>query len=122
MNTADRSLAMVDYALRRRFAFKTLNPAFVFPGFADWLRKHKATDDIIARIRINVGKLNEVIEKERDLGPGFRIGHSFFCPSDGQLPDEAWYREIIEGDIQPLLEEYFDSRERVKELVAGLLA
>ncbi len=63
-----------------------------------------------------------MIEKERDLGPGFRIGHSFFCPLEGHTPDEAWYREIIAGEIQPLLEEYFDSRERVEKLVAELLA
>ena len=77
---------------------------------------------MIARIREKVGTLNAVIEKERDLGPGFRIGHSFFCPLDGHTPDEAWYREIIAGEIQPLLEEYFDSRERVEKLVAELLA
>lgn len=63
-----------------------------------------------------------MIEKERDLGPGFRIGHSFFCPPDGCAPNDAWYREIIDGEIQPLLEEYFDSRERVEKLVAELLA
>ena len=50
------------------------------------------------------------------------IGHSFFCPQEGHPPDEAWYREIIAGEIQPLLEEYFDSRERVEKLVAELLA
>jgi len=122
MNTADRSLAMVDYALRRRFAFVTLDPALDSPGFADWLKERNASDALIARIRAKIGNLNEVIEKERDLGPGFRIGHSFFCPPDGHSPDEAWYREVIAGEIQPLLEEYFDSRERVEKLVAELLA
>jgi 5-methylcytosine-specific restriction protein B len=122
MNTADRSLAMVDYALRRRFSFVTLNPARDSPGFAAWLKERNASDALIARIRAKIGTLNEVIEKERDLGPGFRIGHSFFCPPDGHTPDEAWYREVIAGEIQPLLEEYFDSRERVEKLVADLLA
>jgi hypothetical protein len=122
MNTADRSLAMVDYALRRRFAFVTLNPAFDSPAFAAWLKERDASDALTARIRAKVGALNAVIEKERDLGPGFRIGHSFFCPSDGRSPDDAWYREVIAGEIQPLLEEYFDSRERVEKLVAELLA
>jgi 5-methylcytosine-specific restriction protein B len=122
MNTADRSLAMVDYALRRRFAFVILSPAMDSPGFAAWLKERKASDALIARIRAKIGNLNEIIEKERDLGPGFRIGHSFFCPPDGQTPDEAWYREVIAGEIQPLLEEYFDSRERVEKLVAELLA
>jgi len=122
MNTADRSLAMVDYALRRRFAFETLDPAMDSPAFATWLKERKATDTLIARIRTKIGSLNEVITNERDLGSRFRIGHSFFCPPDGHAPDEAWYREVIAGEIQPLLEEYFDSPDRVEKLVAELLA
>jgi hypothetical protein len=122
MNTADRSLAMVDYALRRRFTFVTLDPALASPAFATWLKQRNASDAMIARIRTKVETLNGVIETERDLGPGFRIGHSFFCPPPDQVPDEAWYREVIAGEIQPLLEEYFDSRERVDKLVAELLA
>ncbi len=122
MNTADRSLAMVDYALRRRFAFVTLEPALDSPAFADWLKERNASDDMIALIRSRIGNLNAVIEKERDLGPGFRIGHSFFCPGPDDIPDEAWYREVIAGEIQPLLEEYFDARDRVEKLVTELLA
>ncbi len=122
MNTADRSLAMVDYALRRRFAFLTVEPAMDSPEFAGWMKKRGASEALIARIRRNVGELNAVIEKERDLGPGFRVGHSFFCPQEGDRPDELWYREVIAGEIRPLLEEYFDSGERVRKLVAELLA
>ena len=122
MNTADRSLAMVDYALRRRFAFKTLDPAFKAPAFGAWLTGRGASDELIRRICTKVGILNAAIEKERDLVPGFRIGHSFFCPPEGQVPNLAWYREVIESEIEPLLEEYFDSRDRVKDLVAELLA
>lgn len=122
MNTADRSLAMVDYALRRRFAFANLDPALDSQEFGIWLKERKASDALIIRIRTKIGTLNEIIDKERDLGPGFRIGHSFFCPQGDHLPDEAWYREVIAGEIQPLLEEYFDSRERVEKLVADLLA
>ncbi len=121
MNTADRSLAMVDYALRRRFAFVTLDPAFNSSEFKEWLTAHGATEALVTRIRDRVGSLNAVIEKERDLGPGFCVGHSFFCPPAGYTPDDGWYREVIDGEIQPLLEEYFDSRERVGELVAALL-
>lgn len=122
MNTADRSLAMVDYALRRRFAFVTLNPALESAAFGAWLKQRLASDELIARIRTEVGAVNAAIEKERDLGPGFRIGHSFFCPADGDSANEAWYREVISGEIQPLLEEYFDSREQVERLVTDLLA
>ena len=98
------------------------SPWFSSIRVAAWLKERSASDELIARIREKVGTLNAVIEKERDLGPGFRIGHSFFCPLEGHTPDEAWYREIIAGEIQPLLEEYFDSRERVEKLVAELLA
>lgn len=122
MNTADRSLAMVDYALRRRFAFVTLDPAFDSPAFAAWLTERGAPAAMLVRIRERLSALNTEIEKERDLGPGFRIGHSFFCPPEGHSPNEAWYREVIDGEIQPLLEEYFDSRERVGTLVSDLLA
>ena len=120
MNTADRSLAMVDYALRRRFAFVTLEPALDSAAFAAWLGERSATAAFIARLQARIGELNAVIKGERDLGAGFRIGHSFFCPANGCMPDEAWYREIIEGEIQPLLEEYFESRERVEKLVEEL--
>jgi hypothetical protein len=122
MNTADRSLAMVDYALRRRFAFVTLEPAFDSPAFGNWLKERHASDELIERIRAKIGSVNAVIEKERDLGPGFRIGHSFFCPTDGQQPDDDWYREVIGGEIQPLLEEYFESRDQVDKLVLELLS
>lgn len=122
MNTADRSLAMVDYALRRRFAFMTLNPEFDSPTFTKWLRGKKVPDKLIERIRNKIGVLNGQIDKERDLGPGFRIGHSFFCPSDSDIPNETWYGEIIDSEIKPLLEEYFDSHNgRVKELVDALM-
>jgi len=122
MNTADRSLAMVDYALRRRFAFAPIEPAMDSQGFAKWLRECAAAEPLIERIRSKIGRLNEIIKEERDLGPGFRIGHSYFCPTDGNTPDDGWYREVINGEIRPLLEEYFDSREKVNELVADLLA
>jgi 5-methylcytosine-specific restriction protein B len=120
MNTADRSLAMVDYALRRRFAFVSLNPALDSPVFSDWLTEHGAPSSVISQIRSKIGKLNTEIENERDLGPGFRIGHSFFCPNENTTPDMAWYLDVIDGEIKPLLEEYFDSRERVERLVAEL--
>ena len=122
MNTADRSLAMVDYALRRRFAFVTLDPAFESPTFATWMTERGTPAAMLSRIRERLCALNTEIEKERDLGPGFRVGHSFFCPSNGEPPDDAWYREVIASEIQPLLEEYFDSREHVDKLVSELLA
>ena len=70
MNTADRSLAMVDYALRRRFAFVAVAPSLDSPMFATWLTERGATVELCARIRDRVGALNAEIEKERDLGSG----------------------------------------------------
>lgn len=122
MNTADRSLAMVDYALRRRFAFQTLDPAFDSPAFVTWLERHGASPVLISRIQKRIRELNDEISKDRDLGAGFRVGHSFFCSTNGGAPDAAWYQEIIDGEIKPLMEEYFDSPERVKELLVGLSA
>ena len=121
MNTADRSLAMVDYALRRRFAFVTLDPEFASPAFGAWLTNCGASNELLNRIRQRIDVLNAAIDKDRDLGAGFRIGHSFFAPATGPL-DEAWYREVIDSEIQPLLEEYFDSHETVDQLVKDLLA
>jgi 5-methylcytosine-specific restriction protein B len=66
--------------------------------------------------------LNAAIDKERDLGERFRIGHSFFCPAHRhQKPDAQWYRDIIQTEIKPLLEEYFDSKDRVENLIAEVL-
>jgi hypothetical protein len=122
MNTADRSLAMVDYALRRRFSFVTLGPELDSHAFRNWLAARGAPSALVEKIKNRVGELNKVIAQERDLGSGFRIGHSFFCPPDGARPDEAWYQEVVHGEITPLLEEYFESRDRVSELIKELLA
>lgn len=121
MNTADRSLAMVDYALRRRFAFATLGPALETEAFAKWFLQKGASDALLRKIRDGIRNLNAKITDERDLGEGFCIGHSFFCPADNEKPDDKWYAEIIDSEIQPLLKEYFESRDRVETLVKELL-
>jgi 5-methylcytosine-specific restriction protein B len=124
MNTADRSLSLVDYALRRRFAFVTLHPKFASEKFAETLAGAGASDALIHKIRERVGVLNkEIADDERNLGPGYQIGHSYFCPGpDSRSPDEAWYREVVESEIRPLLEEYWvDESARVGDLVGRLL-
>jgi hypothetical protein len=123
MNTADRSLALVDYALRRRFAFISLAPGFATPGFAALLRAHGIGEDMVSRIVMGIPAINEGIEADtKNLGPGFMIGHSFFCPR-GRVDDaELWYQSIIRDEIQPLLEEYwFDDAARVSTCVEKLL-
>ena len=125
MNTADRSLAMVDYALRRRFAFVALEPALGRPEFRKWLADKGASSAFITRLVAGVERLNVEIDTERDLGSGFRIGHSFFCPPptlDGAATPawERWLSEIIDAEIAPLLDEYFEDRKRSGQLVAAL--
>ena len=114
MNTADRSLAMVDYALRRRFRFINMEPRFHSAAFARFLGRMGASSDLIKQIRRRLTDLNETIAKdETNLGPGFCIGHSYFCPRDGEVPDQDWYEETIEQEIAPLLREYwFDDTEK----------
>src|SRR5262249_25683484 len=79
MNTADRSIAMVDYALRRRFAFVALKPAFDHPEFETYLRNSGAENSLIQTIKARMAELNKKIREDKDLGAGFCIGHSFFC-------------------------------------------
>ena len=122
MNTADRSLAMVDYALRRRFAFETLQPAYRTEEFRKYLIEAGVDESLVDRIDDSISAINERIREDEDLGPGFRIGHSYFVPSgDEDSPDERWFRTIVETQIEPLLREYwFDRPETVAELLETL--
>lgn len=116
MNTADRSLAIVDYALRRRFAFETLKPAYGTGKFRGYLLEADVEPDLVDRIDRNMRTLNERIRQDKDLGAGFEIGHSYFVPEE--TADEQWYRATVETQIAPLLREYwFDLPDQVNELV-----
>ncbi|PUB10803.1 AAA family ATPase [Paenisporosarcina sp. OV554] len=111
MNTADRSLAMIDYALRRRFAFYEFEPAFGSEGF----KKYQAS---IGNVKFNhlidtVVAMNTVIEEDDSLGSGFRIGHSYF--SSRIDVDNEWLSEIVEYELVPLIKEYwFDEPSKVE--------
>jgi len=124
MNTADRSLAMIDYALRRRFSFYDMQPAFASESFQKIINncRNKKFADLINCIE----ELNAAISADDSLGEGFRIGHSYFCPKASQLsvdPKEAkwsakdeWLASIIEYEILPLLDEYwFDAKDKTKK-------
>jgi len=124
MNTADRSLAMVDYALRRRFAFMTLEPQFESESFRTHLEGVGVNSKLISRIVSRLSNLNEEIASDtKNLGPGYVIGHSFFCPtSKGQVLDDGWYKEIVLNEVKPLLEEYwFDDSKKADNAVDALL-
>ena len=119
MNTADRSLAIVDYALRRRFAFETLEPAYGNRKFREFLLEAEVDRVLVDRIDRNLSALNERIREDKDLGPGFQIGHSYFVPEESA--DEQWYLGIVDTQIAPLLREYwFDRPEQVDRLVQDL--
>ena len=124
MNTADRSLAMVDYALRRRFRFITLRPEFASTAFQQFLADAGAGSDLVKKIVNRMAALNEAIAADtKNLGPGYQIGHSYFCPGNDIKPDENWYRRVIESEIVPLIQEYwFDNEQKVKEQRSALLA
>lgn len=124
MNTADRSLAMVDYALRRRFRFITLRPEFSSEAFRAFLAESGAKPELVNKIIARMNALNEVIAADtKNLGPGYQIGHSYFCPRNGIKPDDGWYRRVIESEIVPLIQEYwFDNEQKVKEQRSMLLA
>ena len=117
MNTADRSLAIVDYALRRRFAFEFLQPAYSTEKFREYLLNAEVDRSLVDRIVDRMGHINERIRADKDLGPGFEIGHSYFVP-DADSPDEHWFTTIVDTQIEPLLREYwFDRPEYVDEVL-----
>lgn len=111
MNTADRSLAMLDYALRRRFAFFDIKPGFEAEGFLKY--KVSFENEKFNKLIQCVENLNVEISKDESLGNGFCIGHSYFCGLDSI--DEQTLSGIIEFELIPLLKEYwFDEQEKVE--------
>jgi hypothetical protein len=117
MNTADRSLSLVDYALRRRFAFITLKPEYEAGKFRTFIAERGASAELVDRIISRMTALNaDIADDKTSLGPGFCIGHSFFVPTAIQVPDASWYEYIVDTEIVPLLEEYwFDNPTRASE-------
>ncbi|GAA0061942.1 AAA family ATPase [Clostridium sp. CTA-1] len=117
MNTADRSLAMLDYALRRRFSFYELSPAFQSDGFGKILDLFKSTK--LAKLIEVVKSLNIEISTDDTLGPGFQIGHSYFCKKDKL--DNKQLAMIVEYELIPLLKEYwFDELSKVEQWASQL--
>ena len=116
MNTADRSLAMLDYALRRRFAFFNLKPAFESDGFKSYQKS--INNDKFDKLIECIKQLNLAIKSDESLGSGFCIGHSYFCDLDKFETHEfeSSLTRIVDFEIIPLLSEYwFDDADMVNE-------
>jgi 5-methylcytosine-specific restriction protein B len=120
MNTADRSLAIVDYALRRRFAFINLQPDYGVP-FRTFLSDKGVTNGLIEHICSAVQKVNNKIKVDNNLGDGFQIGHSYFCSFKTGENENVWWNQILTFEIRPLLEEiWFDDSTSVTEMLKQL--
>ena len=111
MNTADRSLAMIDYALRRRFSFFDIEPGFDSQGFLAY--QNSLNNDTLNALIVKVKDLNNEIAQDKSLGKGFCIGHSYFC--DRTNCTEEWLRAVVDYDILPMLREYwFDETNKLQ--------
>lgn len=114
MNTADRSLALVDYALRRRFSFIKMSPKL------GEIQGRFKPSGLVKDLLDLVAKLNEAIEKDADLGDGFCIGHSYFLDGGDVIGDDK-ISTIITHELIPMVEEYwFDNETKRKEWVGKL--
>ena len=111
MNTADRSLAMIDYALRRRFSFFEVEPGFDSEGFIHY--QNGLNNETLNELVNKVKDLNREISLDKSLGKGFCIGHSYFCGRD--VCTEEWLHSIVDYDILPMLSEYwFDDANKLQ--------
>lgn len=109
MNTADRGLAMMDYALRRRFSFFEIEPGFESSGFIQY--KNNLKDEKFDKVIDAIMKLNNAISNDKSLGKGFCIGHSYFCGLE--KCDDLYC--IVKYDILPMLQEYwFDDEKKLQ--------
>lgn len=113
MNTADRSLAILDYALRRRFAFISLEPHYG-TKFSKFLLDQGISEKLKNHIITALKTVNDTIKNDRNLGEGFKIGHSYFCTFNGNEDENIWWQEVLDFEIKPLLKEiWFDEEDNV---------
>lgn len=113
MNTADRSLAMIDYALRRRFSFFEIKPRFESEGFSDY--KNSLENETFNELILKIVELNNEITCDKSLGKGFCIGHSYFCGRIRENCTDEWMRSVVDYDVLPMLSEYwFDDDSKIQ--------
>jgi 5-methylcytosine-specific restriction protein B len=121
MNTADRTLSQLDFAMRRRFSFVTLKSEITSENFKSLLESRNVPKEVISLVQRKIGKLNKEIAESRDLGKGFEIGHSFFCnvplsTEVNQSKWKDWFTSIVDHELLPLLQQYWcDDAERVEK-------
>lgn len=119
MNTADRSLAMIDYALRRRFSFFDIAPGFDSDGFKQYQQALESVrfDDVVAVLK----QLNLEIADDKSLGKGFCIGHSYLCNLEKNGLDDH-LKNVVAFDILPMLAEYwFDEMDKYERWATALM-
>ena len=117
MNIADRSLALVDLALRRRFAFVSLEPS-LNDKWKDWVIQKCGIDrDFAVEIKRRIDNLNQMISSDQSLGPQYQIGHSFVTPTEVIENSKTWFEQVVETEIGPLIEEYwFENIDKAKDI------
>lgn len=124
MNIADRSLALVDLALRRRFAFIDLEPSFG-KKWQDWVQKRcRNASEFIVEIEKRLAELNREIADDSHLGRQFQVGHSYITPQPNESIENAeeWFCQVVKTEIGPLLHEYwFDNYEKAEKAKNKLL-
>ncbi|MFL9880583.1 AAA family ATPase [Herbaspirillum rhizosphaerae] len=121
MNVADRSLALVDLALRRRFAFVNLEPT-MNSAWEQWCSSKGIDLAETRRIKTLMEALNQEVAEDRTLGPQFQVGHSYITPHELVTDAQAWFADVVQSEIGPLLHEYwFDAPERADEAIRRLL-
>jgi len=117
MNTADRSLAIVDYALRRRFSFISLKPVYE-DVFKSYLESRGVSRKLVQHVADCVTKVNKSICEDRNLGHGYEIGHSYFCSFSNDQAEVDWWNDVVEFELKPLLQEiWFDDARKVSDNV-----
>ena len=124
MNVADRSLALVDLALRRRFAFVDLEPRFNDRWEKCLTTYYGFKGAFVLELRSRIEALNEQIAGDDQSGPQFRIGHSYLTPSASAVDDaKTWFRNVVATQIGPLLREYWfdDKAEKARKACEQLL-
>ena len=122
MNTADRSLAMVDYALRRRFAFIDIEPSFDI-HLEKYLLLKGLSHQFVNKVLDKISGLNRVIANDDNLGKGYCVGHSYFCALPQNIEsEETWFNDVVQYEIAPLLREYwFDDLKTAEKHINSLI-